>query len=100
MPTAPRGRPFCSANDCVPDPLLSCHHTAWTANLGVVWLIFNSTNIQAIECAYKFALEKRLGTTFRVICKTRIRPRPPDGRWAARHSRRRAARGWRQDEEP
>jgi len=21
----------------VPDPLLSCHHTAWTTNLGVVW---------------------------------------------------------------
>src|ERR1019366_9923624 len=63
-------------------------------------LIFNSTNIQAIECAYKFALEKRLGTTFRVICKTRIRPRPPDGRWAAGQRRRRAARGWRQDEEP
>jgi hypothetical protein len=24
-------------NDRVPDPLLSCHHKAWTTNLGVVW---------------------------------------------------------------
>src|ERR1035437_1308532 len=30
-------RSFCPANDCVPDPLLSCHHPAWTTNLGVVW---------------------------------------------------------------
>ena len=32
-----RSRPFCPADDHVPSPLLSCHHTAWTTNLGVVW---------------------------------------------------------------
>src|SRR5450759_4140441 len=31
------GRPFCPSNDRVPDSLLSCHHTAWTTNLAVVW---------------------------------------------------------------
>src|ERR1039458_6905093 len=31
------GRSFCPSNDRVPDPLLSCHHTAWTTNLAVVW---------------------------------------------------------------
>ena len=31
------GRPFCPSNDRVPDPLLPCHHTAWTTDLGVVW---------------------------------------------------------------
>jgi hypothetical protein len=30
-------RPFCPSNDRVPDPLLSCHHTAWATNLAVVW---------------------------------------------------------------
>src|SRR5450830_78247 len=30
-------RPFCPSNDRIPDPLLSCHHTAWTTNLGGVW---------------------------------------------------------------
>src|SRR5665647_215115 len=29
-------RPFCPSNDRVPDPLLSCHHTAWATNLAVV----------------------------------------------------------------
>jgi hypothetical protein len=36
MPTSRRST-FCPANDRVPDPLLSCHHTAWTTNLAVVW---------------------------------------------------------------
>src|SRR5664279_2989938 len=31
------GRPFCPANDRVPDPLLSCCHTTWTTTLGIVW---------------------------------------------------------------
>ena len=30
-------RPFCPSDDRVPDPLLSCHHKAWTTNLAVVW---------------------------------------------------------------
>ncbi len=29
-------RPFCPSNDRVPDPLLSCHYTAWATNLAVV----------------------------------------------------------------
>src|SRR5450631_3985693 len=37
MPTASRRSTFCPSNDRVPDPLLSCHHTAWTTNLGIVW---------------------------------------------------------------
>src|ERR1022692_1192671 len=37
MPTASRRVTFCPSNDRVPGPLLSCHHTAWSTNLGVVW---------------------------------------------------------------
>ena len=29
-------RPFCPSNDRVPDPLLSCHYTAWATNFAVV----------------------------------------------------------------
>jgi len=31
------GRPFCPADDRVPDSLLSCYHTKRTTTLGVVW---------------------------------------------------------------
>src|ERR1035438_2372212 len=37
MPTASRRSTFLSFQRSLPDSLLSCHHTAWTTNLAVVW---------------------------------------------------------------
>jgi hypothetical protein len=43
------------------------HAGAYTVTVSAVKLIFYSANSQAIERTFKSALEKRLGTTFRMI---------------------------------